>query len=484
MTPLLLLLLLLPAVLWGQTPLNEGEFLTHSTNPPTFGTPLATGADGAIYVCYVDPALNTRIARKDPVSGAWSDTVLETASSPDATHTQCSIGLDAAGYVHAVYDMHNTPWQYKRSDAPHSIASFTFLGQYAGTIHGKSFPEEAGCPDQCAIDWKTNEPGIAAIPGNQITYPTFASDAAGRLYLAFRECYFCGGAFHSSEWSAGIAVYDTATQTWSRVGGVRPWAHDAAKLPIGVRMFGDNAGRLHVSWVWCGHYTAEDGSAACREQPNFVSYAYTDDGGATWRQADGTVMTLPLSPTGSATVIGPSWFDLAGAAGYFESTTGVMASLQAAGRPFIIIHPHFGNAPLGIVRGYVRYTAGAWTYPPVNISFSPSVFYEDALGVWTAVSSGIRLHRSTNQGATWTVTTLDLARGAFGVAYDQPYLRRTNRLRLYANRGASGLLVIWTIPYDGPPPLERVRLPRKVVIAEICGNSLDDNYNGTVDEGC
>lgn len=484
MRPLVLFWLLLPALVWGQTPINEGEFLTHSTNPPQFGTPIATGTDGAIYVCYIDPDLDTRIARKHPVTGVWSETVLEPLTQADAFHTQCSVGLDAAGYVHVVYNMHNTPWQYKRSDAPHSIASMTFLGQNAGTIPGKSSPQDGNCTGQCAIDWNTDEPGIAAIPGNQITYPHFANDAAGRLYLAFRQCYLCSAAFHSREWSAGLVVYDTTTQTWSRVGGVRPFAHDTAKLPLGVTMFGDAAGRLHAAWVWCNHYTQAEGAAPCETQPNFVTYAYTDDGGATWRQSNGTAMTLPLSPTGSETVVGPSWFDDVSAAGYFQPQTQMMASLQAAGRPFLLVQPHISNSPLGISRGYVRYTAGAWTYPPVNIGFSPSIFYEDALGVWTAVSSGLRLHRSTNQGTNWTVTTLDTTRGSFSVAYDKPYLHRTNRLRLYANRGASGLLVIWTIPYDGPPPLERVRLPRKVIIAEVCGNSLDDNYNGTVDEGC
>lgn len=483
---LVLLCLLLPVPGWGQTPINEGEFTTHTTNPPRFGTPLLTGPDGAIYVCYVSPALQTVITRKDPVTGVWDTPVLLPGSAAttndDPFHTQCSIGQDSEGYLHAVYNMHNTPWQYARANAPHSIAAWTFLGQAAG-IGGMGVPADAGCVGQCETDWLTTEPGIAAIPGNQITYPQFANDSAGALYVIYRHCGDCGATFYSRQWAMSIAKYTPATQTWARVGST-PWATGAVKLPIGGQLFGDNAGRVHVSWLWCDHYTEAEGGLACRAYPNFVSYAYSDDGGTTWRQADGTALTLPLTHTGSATVVGASWFDLAGAVGYFALHSTMMASLQAAGRPFVVVYPNTTTTGLGIVRGYVRYTAGAWTYPPVNIGYSPTLVYEDALGVWTAVSSGLRLHRSTNQGATWTVTALDTARGAFTVAYDQPYLRRTNRLRLYANRGASGLLVIWTIPYDGPPPLERVRLPRKVAMAEVCGNSLDDDYDGLVDEGC
>lgn len=440
---------------WAQfVAVNEGEFLTHSTNIPRFGTPIVTGPDGAIYVCYVDTALDTRIARKDPTTGLWTETVLETNTQADQFHNQCSIGLDVNGFIHVAYNMHGTPWQYKRSNSANSIAAFTFLGQDAGTIPGKSVPADGNCTGQCETDWLTDEPGIAAIPGNQISYPHFANDNAGALYIGYRECLDCDADFFSRQWSIGLAKYNATAQTWSRVGGVRPFATGAVRLPIGFRMYGDSLGRLHASWVWCDHYTPAGtvplaGGQACFAASNHVTYAYSDDG-ITWRQANGTAMTLPLNHDETEVAVPASWF-VPGSVGYFDGHTGMTAA-GPSGQPFVVVHPNAGNQPaFGIARGYVRYTGTAWTFPPVKIDFSPSIFYEDATGSWTAVSSGLRIHRSTNQGSSWTVTLLDSARGSYDISFDRKYLQETNKLRIYANRGASGLLVIWTVSWPQRP---------------------------------
>lgn len=431
---------------------NEGEFAVHSTNTPRFNTPIVTGPDGAIYICYVDPNLDTVIRRK-PLGEVWSvPTVLEANTQADAFHNQCSIGIDEDGYIHAVYNMHGTPWQYKRSASPNSVAAFTFLGQNAGTIPGKSTPADGNCTGQCETDWLTDEPGIAAIPGNQISYPHFGQDNNNKLYLIFRECLDCAASFFSRQWSTGLVTYNRTTQTWSRVGGVRPWATDPVKLSIGARLFFDATNRMHVSWIWCPHYTSSgspqpNGGQACFAQSNNVTYAYSDDGGVTMRRADGTAMTLPLGPTESEVAAGPQWFDAVGATGYYAGHTGIMAS--TTGQPYIVVHPNTGNTPLGIGRGYVTYSGGAWTSTPLLLSFGPSLVYPDALGggILRAVSGGLRVHSSLNNGASWTITEVDVVSGiTYSFAHDPLYLRDTNKLRLYANSTAD-VLKVYTVQF-------------------------------------
>lgn len=441
---LLAVLLLLPVVALGQpTTTNEGEFTTHSSNAPLFGTPIATGPDGAIYVCYIDVNLDTVLVRKDPGTGTWSSpTVLEANTNDDDFHTQCSIAVDTDGFIHAVYNMHNTPWQYRRSASANDISTMTFHGQDDGGT--------TGCTGQCETDLYGE--GIAAIPGNQITYPHFGQTADGTLYIAYRECFDCDASFFARQWSAGLSLYNTTTQTWSRVGGIRPWATDASRLPVGVRLWGSRTGRLHVSWLWCLHYNnvthPSAPAGACLNQPNHPTYAYSDDGGGTWHRANGAALSLPISFAASDQIVSPTWFDAAGAVGYWGGNTHIGAG--PTDQPVVMTFPEVTNTSLGIRRGYVTYVNGAWTpSTPLTLDFSPSIVYPDAqpAGVWTAVSGGLRLHRSLNGGQTWSITTLDTARGAFSVAYDRGYLQQTGHLRLYANNASTGLLVIWTVQF-------------------------------------
>ena len=202
-----------------------GQWTTHATNAPRCGTQLVSGPDGAVYVCYLTPHLATVVQRYDPPTQQWSaPTVLTDQTQPDKFHNQCSLGMDVQGYVHAAANMHDTPWQYWRSPEPQSIATMTFKGQDAGTKPGASSPGKGGCTGQCQADWERNEPGIAAIPGNQITYPHFGTTTDGTLFLAFRECLKCEAPFHDRQWSAGLVRYHATSQTWARLAVIRPWA--------------------------------------------------------------------------------------------------------------------------------------------------------------------------------------------------------------------------------------------------------------------
>jgi hypothetical protein len=81
------------------------------------------------------------------------------------------------------------------------------------------------------------------------------------------------------------------------------------------------------------------------------------------------------------------------------------------------------------------------------LDYSPSLVYRDWRGRWIAVSSGLRIHVSTDGGATWTLWPLALEDGPYDVAWDRAWLRDTHQLRLYAHGNETGRLTIWSLTF-------------------------------------
>lgn len=96
--------------------------------------------------------------------------------------------------------MHNLPWQYQVSLAPHDISAFEFRGQ---EISDAEF-------DRYYIENKTSFPtqGTADIPGNQISYPAFYKDAIGDIYVTYRFAAQPSLAYKDRHFSSAIAKYD------------------------------------------------------------------------------------------------------------------------------------------------------------------------------------------------------------------------------------------------------------------------------------
>lgn len=457
----LLLLTLMPWALCAQpTTTNEGEFDCHVTaNNPSGNTPIWTHTDGTIYVVCVDDDLDLMIYRK-ALGGAWTNAEIITDNVDDEFHGIPSVAVDKLGYIWVVSSMHATPWQVWQSNSANSIAGgFTFRGQDAGTIRGKSTPGDANCTGQCQTDWLTEEPGIAVIPGNQITYPHFSRDMDGDLYISFRECYICSGNFYLRQWSSGLAKLTTPHATapvWTRVGpgasGVRPFAGaDANRLPIGLVTTFDLTNRLHATWLWCNHYTEAEGGEACQANSNFISYAYSDDEGVTWRQANGTLMSLPIGPTESEVAAPSSWYDSVGAVGYYVRPKQLSASRFR--QPLIAFSSNIFTSASGRTRAWVKYQGGAWTTPN-TLPNTPAQLVIDHLGGYIAVSSGVRVHRSVDNGTTWIITDVDLRGFQSEIPIDMPYLHQTGHLRFYAHRkdGTNSFVAVWTVkfPETGP----------------------------------
>ena len=273
-----------------------------------FQTPIDV-ADGAVYIGNAEPGadgdgegayLRTVVRRGVRVEDGgwnWTSTLVEDRTAYDTWHTPPSVGVDGRGRVHVAYNMHNFPWQYGVFDVPNSLDGFRFLGDPI------SDEEIALHVEQNRTGFE--EPGSAAVPGTQVTYPIFARDATGMLHLSSRQAGRPARDFPERTMSAGIARLDPDSDAWSAVGAELPLLPGDVETPDGSLpspvVFAartgwtayppflefDAANRMHAFFFW-----REGTAGRTLQRPCFVVVHGPGD----VRFADGSRATLPLAP--------------------------------------------------------------------------------------------------------------------------------------------------------------------------------------------
>ncbi len=215
-------------------PANPPPVVHATLNAIALSSPLASleTKDGdLIFYAYIDEAGHIavrRIAEKrvnGTVERSVSESLLRQASgelvvvSNDPFHVAPSLGIDEAGYVHVAGNMHNQSWQYWVSAAPASVAGFRFLGMPLDSRDGAPHADASG--------------NLISPPGYRITYPYFANDRAGHLYVAFRHTVGRDlttgptaqidypGEGYQGTMGGGIAEYQVKTARWRLIGGTR-----------------------------------------------------------------------------------------------------------------------------------------------------------------------------------------------------------------------------------------------------------------------
>lgn len=256
---------LLPSTSIGYT--ADYDQLCHTANAGTAFTSAASDAAGNIYAVYIDPQPRLTVLKKS-VTGVVTQTIVRTNVTPNTFHVKPSVAVDKLGYIHVTGDMHNQPWVYYRSFLPEDISSFEQL---------------------------------TTLPGNMITYPQFFKDGNGDLFITFRH------KVKVDVWSAGssaggIIRYDAVnrsftmlggenhgfqkTVVWSQYGGV-----DGHYQQPGIRLFFDSSNRMHLIATMIG----EAGHPGASWTSTHLLYAYSDDGGASFYNLSGQLMTLPMT---------------------------------------------------------------------------------------------------------------------------------------------------------------------------------------------
>jgi len=438
---LFFILLFFPATHFGQSGIQiifEGQFDVHPSNEALFNSPLASFGN-QFYVTFVNSKLQTEVARKK--DGEWQRTIIEKKTRDNRWHNQPSIAADGEGYLHLVYNMHSTPWQYSVTRFPEEISTWRFRGQYVGKNPGDSMPETA-----YKKTWLTD--GTAAIPGNQITYPFMTCDSQGNIFLAYRECGRCEtGNYYHRKWSGGISKYTVNNGRWQRVGNGTIWAQDEKFVPLGIFISFGPKQRMHISWVWNAHYKPENRHAGL---PNWVAYARSDDGGTTFKRADGSALSLPItfeesdkcaSPAGPGKGKSTFW-------GYTRNTG------SPDGKPYVLIMPRAQRQGRKAGNSIVSYRDDTGWQEPQHLPANAAHILIDDAGNFYAVSSEIRIYRRAAAGKKWKPLIVDLKGGPKLVNIDFAHFRETGEIRLSGmtkRPGSQPILKIWTIRFPPNP---------------------------------
>ena len=355
----------------------EGEFPMRTIQSGYVGPRILTD-NGDIYLAYIDEDLRT-LVRKRPLGTAntWQSATILENTTDEESHRKPAIGMDRNGYIHIVYDMHGSPWKYKVSKNPRDISEWV---DYSAS-------QSTGTTDK--------------IPGRQITYPFMAQSPSGDLWMSFRECTDCGNSdFFKRGWSSGLVKYNVDTQRWERP-GTTVFAQGETYRPQYLRAWFDFSGKMHLGWIWGLQYTAEEGSVPFFQDPTYPSYAQSDDGGSTFRYANGQAFSLPLTFETSENVISPTVIDPTlsrRSSGYFNYVDDI--TVDPNGNPIVTVRSHA-----------VRYnpTTG-WSdqWDSQNtVPYSGYVYRYNTRGHVVAVSGvagdieGINVHESRNDGSTW-----------------------------------------------------------------------------------
>ncbi len=373
-----------------------GEFKIDDAQVNVFSTPMAY-YDGAIYLVNVEPGgagkdgLVTVVRKGVPRTGGgwqWESHVIEPDTIRDPYHTQASIGIDRHGYIHVAYNMHNMPWQYSVSIRPGDISEFQFRG------------DRISQDDRDAVRAnKTPFPslGSAAIPGNQITYPAFFNDRNGELYVTYRFATRPRLGFADRGFAGGVAKYDVGAKTWRALGGAVTITSDEAVLPDGdenatVRVFAytdkwsvylmwlsfDEKNNMHVSWLW------REGGAG--DRASHPSYAFSSDGGATFRNGRGELYNLPVPVKDADVFAGDSKSE-------FEHRS--MIAVDEEGLPYIYV----GDLIKG--RMLIHKTpVGGWSVPESLPNGASAVFIDQDGRFW-AVANGPTFFVREGAEAAW-----------------------------------------------------------------------------------
>ncbi len=190
-----------------------------------------------------------------------------TLKNNDAHRNTCLGVSRADGRLHLSWDHHGDPLHYTKSRAG-------FLTSPPNQIR----LEDIEPPQSMLADPKRE---------TRVTYPRFVMDAQGVLYCTYR----IGGSGNGDNF---LHRYDARIGTWSRVGMLfsrkgtyPPWKNSTSRCAYLHDLLFDTRNRLHVTWV----YREISASWASNHD---LHYAYSDDGGRTWRNNAGAqIADLP-----------------------------------------------------------------------------------------------------------------------------------------------------------------------------------------------
>lgn len=198
------------------------------------------------HVAWLDSEEGTfrvRVRTLDRRQGTWSPTY--TLGDAYDNHGGPALTVDSEGHLHIVYHPHHHAMRYRRSTRPDD-----------------------------ASEWEEE-----ARFGARATYPTLVCGPRDTLYLTCRE----SSSAHpwslvlyrkapGEDWTGPVTIIRSETPDYSHFQEALAWGPDQRRLHLSCRIYGGNPRRGHT-----------------------VGYLRSDDGGDTWRRADGEEVELPAT---------------------------------------------------------------------------------------------------------------------------------------------------------------------------------------------
>jgi regulation of enolase protein 1 (concanavalin A-like superfamily) len=218
------------------------------------------------------------------------------AAQADAHH-RFSLGIDSNGYIHVTGDMH-----HYSTFTTAVITPYPLRYQQQGMMYWKSNQSEnvsGGFTFAGGVKAKTTMPGGGWMMGR------FFNDNNGSLYYSSQVHAF-EASNNNGQMAVGLYKYDTSLQTWAAIGQSLPINTQPNMVNIFPVFYWENNG---VGGGWFQNYQAQfkfDSSNRLHftvsantngvSGLNRVVYAVSDDGGISWKKANGSVISggLPL----------------------------------------------------------------------------------------------------------------------------------------------------------------------------------------------
>jgi hypothetical protein len=207
------------------------------------------------YVAFYDSEGNAILAKRKLRTPVWKIQRTQYVGDVKDAHKSISIVIDGTGYLHMVWNQHDSALQYCRSIGPNSLN----LTPQLPMLNDRE---------------------------NRVTYPEFYNLANGDLLFLYRDG-------SSGRGNLVINRYYVKTRKWSRVQN---------KLIDGEDIRGaywqaavDSSGTIHLSWVW-----RETADVASNHD---LCYAKSPDGGISWQKSSGETYQLPITAASAEYVV-------------------------------------------------------------------------------------------------------------------------------------------------------------------------------------
>lgn len=218
-----------------------------SVNTTVFRTNSLVTYKDVQYIAYYDPEGYLTIGKRKLGSEKWELRRSDYQGNCSDAHNIISIMVDGDGYLHVSFDHHGHPLKYCKSVAPGSLA-LTDLLSMTGDDEGN------------------------------VTYPEFYKLLNGDLIFVYRSG-------SSGRGNLVMNRYILSDKKWERVQDVLIDGENQRNAYWQVYV--DNAGTIHLSWVWRESWLVETNHDLC--------YARSSDGGISWEKTTGEKYTLPIT---------------------------------------------------------------------------------------------------------------------------------------------------------------------------------------------